>query len=111
MRVLALALDRRAMRKWYRACCAFPGGGDIPAELEEVGIAVLPTMLAQIDPRAARLTAEQIRRAYAWRSRPRATAAAFAARLACDCGAFEYGQSRDERKKAKTAFRVFSRPK
>ena len=112
---LVIALGRRQKRAWYGACATFSkmsrgsGADDDAQKLERAAVAVLPKLLSEIDPRAANLTKAELKRAYVWLSRPDATVAAFAARLACDCGAFGYGQSRAERKKAKTAFKAYER--
>lgn len=73
--------------------------------------------LADIEPRAARLTSEQVERALERYAPPGSAVvpqkgekspAGLAARLACDCGAFDYGP--DDQHDAQRAFEAARRP-
>lgn len=108
---LSNRFEARKRREWLKTCqnqLGFldPGFGleELAKQLRADAIAYLPRWLEWIEPRAAKLTSEHVASALASKAE---TVAGVAAKLACACGAFDYGKSDFD--KAKKAFAAIDR--
>ena len=103
---LAKHVDKRKRREWLRTCQRSQhllpdlGSPTLAKEHRRDTISELPHLLAWVDERAESLTSEQVASALNGKA---TTVEGLAARLACDCGAFDYGP--DDYQRAVKAFR------